>query len=290
MISKDILEDLYLKKRLSSYAIAKKFGIKHDRTIRKWLEKCNIPRRTISEAMIKYSKTSFNGNLNLKAYMLGLRAGDFHARRIHKVVRVQTTTTHPAQVEMMEKVFGTFSHVGIHEFFNKSFNLKQWFIYCDLNESFSFIIEKPNHIPDWILSDNKLFFNFVAGYSDSEGSWKILKSHDNGIRFVFQLSSQDKKVLGQIVRKLRQLGYKTNIYLDVKAGIKKNNLDMYRVMIYQTKNILDLITILLPLSRHQEKVDMMHLIMNSVDKKWEDIEMEIRLLKKRIKNSRIQNI
>ncbi len=294
MLQKDILEDLYLSKKMSSSAIARKFGIKHDRTVRKWLEKYNIPRRTVSESITKYPKTSFNNDTNLKAYILGLRSGDIHAKRIHKVIRIQTTTTHPAQIEMVKSTFGVFSHIGRYEFFNKAFNLKQWFVYCDLNESFSFVLEKPDKIPDWILDSDIAFYNFVSGYADSEGSWKILKSHKNGVRFVFQLCSQDRKILKQIVRKLRQMNYRVNIYLDTRAGIdkrgKKNNLDMYRVMVYQTKSVLDLITILLPLSRHQEKIDMMHLIMNSVNKKWSDIETEIKILKNRIKSSRIQNI
>jgi len=289
MIQKNILEELYLKKRMSSVAIAKKFGIKHDRTVRKWMEKYNIPRRTLSEAKTKYPKTSFNGNGDLKAYMLGLRAGDFHARRIHKIIRVQTTTTHPAQVEMMENVFGKFSHVGKHLFFNKHFNLNQWFIYCDLNESFSFILEKPNDIPKWILKDTNLFFNFVAGYADSEGSWKILKSHENSIRFVFQLSSQDKKILNQITKKLRKLGYEVNIYLDTKAGIKKNNLDLYRILIYQTEDVSKLARILLPISCHQEKIDKINLILKSKGKKWNQVEEELVKLRNKIKNSRLQN-
>ena len=288
-ISKDVLEDLYINKRMSSPAIARKFEIKHDRTVRKWLEKYNIPRRTLSEAGTIYPKTSFGGDLKLKAYLLGLRAGDFHAKRIHKVIRVQTTTTHPAQVKMTQMVFGPFSHVGKYEFFNRHFNLKQWFIYCDLNESFSFILNKPSEIPKWILSNDELFYRFVAGYADCESSWKILKSHKDSIRFVFQLASQDKKILYQITKKLRRLGYVANIYLDTKAGIKKNNLDMYRIMVYQTEDVLRLIKELLPLSCHQEKIDKMNLIQKSKRKKWSEVEKEIIELRNQIKSSRIQN-
>ncbi|MFH1630915.1 MAG: hypothetical protein ABIA21_01685 [Candidatus Aenigmatarchaeota archaeon] len=293
MIKKEIIRDLYINKRMSSDSIAKKLGMKHGKTVRRWLEKHNIPRRTISESITKYPKTSFGKDLKLKAYMLGLRAGDVHARRIHKVIRVQTTTTHPAQVEMMNKTFGNFSNVGKHTFFNKNFNIKQWFVYCDLNESFSFMLQKPEEIPEWIMHDNRCFYNFIAGYSDSEGSWKILKSHDNSVRFVFQLGSQDKKILNQIIKKFRQLRYAPNIYLDTKVGVSRQgknvNADIYRIMMYRTKNVLELAKILLPLSRHQEKIDKINLILRSEGRNWSDIKDEISKLRNDIKDSRLQN-
>ncbi len=293
MIAKDVLYDLYVTKRMSSRAIAKKYGMKHDRTVRKLLERFDIPRRTISESITKYPKVSFSEDLRLKSYLLGLRAGDFHVKRIHKVVRAQTTTTHPAQIEMMKSVFGSFSHVGVHTFLNRAFGIKQWFIYCDLNESFSFLLEKPKEIPDWIMREDELFYRFLAAYADCEGSWKILRSHKDAIRFVFQLGSQDREILYQITKKLSRLGFAPNLYLDAKAGMtqqgKKLNLDMYRIMLYRTEDVLRLITVLLPLSCHQEKRDKMALIRKSEGKQWKHVEQSVVQLRNRIKQSRIQS-
>ena len=293
MLSKEILEKHYIEEKLSTASIAKKFGIKHDRTVRKWMEKYKIPRRSLSESQTIYPKTSFDDNPKLKAYLLGLRAGDFHARRIHKVIRVQSTTTHPAQIEMMEKVFGKFSHVGKHIFMNKAFNIKQCFIYCDLNESFSFIIEKPQEIQKLIMSDETLFLNFVAGYADCESSWKILRSHRNSVRFVFQISSQDKRILEQIRQKFNAMGYKTNFYLDTKSGIsdkgKRTNKDIFRLMIYRTQDVTKLANILLKISNHQEKIDKMNLILKSRNKTWIEVEPELIEFRNKIKSGLIQN-
>jgi|SRR3989338_1204442 len=293
MLSKQVLEDLYVDKKMSSLQIADKFGMKHSRTIRKWMERYNIPRRTLSESRTIYPKTSFGGDLKTKAYLLGLRAGDFHAKRIHKIIRVQTTTTHPAQIELMKRSFGQFSHVGIYEFFNKKFNIKQWFIYCDMDESFAFLLEKPKEIPVWTINTDELFFCFLAGYADSESCWKILRSHKNAMRFVFQISTQDEKILKQIVVKLSQMGYVANFYLDTKAGItrqgKKSNKDMFRIMVYRTENIMNLVKIILPLSNHQEKIDKMGMIFESKNKKWIEVKDDILNLRNQIKNSRIQS-
>lgn len=290
MIEKSFLEGLYLKQRLSSYAISEKFGV-NDRTVRKWLEKYGIPRRTISEAITKYAKTDFSGNLSLKAYIIGLRAGDIHAKRIHKIIRIQTTTTHPAQVQMMEKTFGRFSHVGKYLFFNKDFNSNQWFVYCDLNESFSFILQKPDRLPGWIVGSDDCFYNFLAGYSDSEGSWKFLKNHENGVRLVFQVCSQDKEILNQIVSGLNKRKYTPHLYLDRKAGVTKYgtkmNKDLYKCILYKRQDVVRLARILLPLSNHREKIDKMKIVLRSQGKNWTEIEKEYSVLRKEIKDSRL---
>ena len=289
MLEKAVLEDLYLTQRLSSYAISKKFGV-NDRTVRKWLEKYDIPRRTISEAITKYHKTDFNENLGLTAYILGLRAGDVHAKRIHKIIRIQTTTTHPAQVQMLEKTFGGFSHVGKHLFFNKAYAAHQWFVYCDLNESFSFILQKPDTIPQWIIVNDDYFYNFLAAYSDCEGSWKFLKSHENGVRLVFQLCSQDREILVQLVAGLEERKYTPHIYLDVKAGItkhgKKMNRDLYKCVLYKRQDVVRLAGVLLSLSRHQEKINKMKLVLSSRGKNWKEVEKEYYILQKEIQDTR----
>lgn len=291
MIEKAVLEELYLEKRLSSITIGEKVGVS-DRTIRKWLKKYAIPRRTISEVMTKYPKTDFNGDLCLKAYILGLRTGDIHAKRIHKVIRVQTTTTHIAQLFMIERTFGIFSHVGTYLFFNKKFNSNEWFVYCDLNESFSFMLEKPARMPDWMFENDSYFYNFLAGYSDSEGSWKMLKSHANSVRLIFQIASQDKEVLDQLVTGLKKMGFTPHIYLTDRAGITKygakNNKDMYRIMVYRTPDVIKLAKIILPLSRHQEKIDRIKLILNSQGKTWNEICGDLLALREKIKGARLQ--
>ena len=287
---KNLLFDLYINRKLSSLKIAKM--LKTDsRYVRKRLAFYKIPRRTLSETSRKYPKTSFNNDLCLQAYMLGLRTGDFHAKRAHQQIRVQTTTTHPAQIEMAKRTFGTFSHVGVHEFFNRGFNAKQWFVYCDLDKSFEFLLEKPKEIPNWILNDELLFLNFLAGYADCEGSWRIAKSHKRSIRFMFQIGAQDKDVLYQIFNNLNKLSYYSNIYLDKEKGIdkrgKKNNADLYRVVVYRTEDVIRLANILLPLSRHQEKIDKIKLLLQSKGKNWNYVGPAVIKIRNKIKKERL---
>ena len=90
------LRELYADKKLSCPKIGKMLDIPSE-TIRYWLRKFGIERRTQSEIRTRYAKLSFSGDLKEKAYMLGLRTGDISAKFNHNMVRVYTATSHLAQ-------------------------------------------------------------------------------------------------------------------------------------------------------------------------------------------------
>lgn len=292
-IPKSVLKELYWEKGLSPDEIAKKFGIKHGRTVRKKMEKFNIPRRSLSEANTVHPKTPFSGNLDEKAYLLGLRAGDFYAKLNTHTVRVQTTTTHPAQVNMTKKTFGKYSHVGKYTFFNKKRGIEEWFVYCDLDESFKFLLEKPKEIPQWILDDKDLFYHFLAAYMDCEGMWRAEKSHEKHTRFVFMVTNQDLGILKQIKNKLQSEGYIIHLYLKSKKGEEVDghqlNKDTYDIILYQKEQILSLIKILLPLSKHEEKIKKMKFILDNKEKKWREVKPKWERLKQEIDEGLLQN-
>lgn len=293
-ISKELLQDLYHRKKMSSLKIAEKLGA-NSRTIRRIMERYEIPRRTLSEACTKNQKTPFDDNSQTKAYMIGLRTGDVHARYMKRSVRAQTSTTHPAQVEMMRRTFEKFSKVCIYKFFNKRAAgrpTNEWFVYSDLHPTFSWLIEKPDSTPKWILNKDRLFWQFLSGYMDSEASWKVLKSHKDSLRFVLRIATQDKKILEQINSKLRSLGYNSLLYFDTHAGIRsgrlKNNLDMYALMVYRRADIISMCRKLLHISKHDEKIKQMKLILEHKDAtNWSRIKEDVMNLRQEIKNSRL---
>jgi DNA-binding CsgD family transcriptional regulator len=287
-ITKEELEELYINKKLSSLKIAKILNMP-DRRVRKKLEKFGIPRRTLSEAGTRYQKTPFSGDLKEKAYMLGLRAGDFYAQKIRKLIRFQTSTTHQAQIDLVKEVFGKYSHVSTYGQNGKWG--RECFVYCDLHGSFDFLLEKPRRIPDWILSNNEFFYSFLAGYMDCEGSWTILKNDKNNVRFIFSLDSEDKSILEQIKEKLISFGVVVHVYLEAKKGEIVNgqryNEDYYSLMIYQKSSILNLIEKLLPLSHHREKILKMKFIFRNKNSLWSEIESKLQKLKEEMKKEKI---
>ncbi|MBU3918462.1 hypothetical protein KKC63_00935 [Patescibacteria group bacterium] len=291
-IPKNILKDLYWNKNLSSREIAKMFGIKHGRTILKKLNKFEIPTKTVSQALTKKLKNPFSGRLEEKAYFLGLRAGDFYARWIRKSIRIQTSTTHLAQINLLKNAFRNYGETCIYLAKSKS-REDEWFIYVDLHPSFEFLVTKPNKIPDWILKDKKYFFQFLTAYMDCEGSWKVQKSHQKHIRFMFKIKTGDLKILKQIKKKLEMLNYHAYLYLEKEKGTKSSygsyNQDIFDLSINRKEEIVSLINKLLPLSKHSEKTRKMNFILKYKNKKWNSVEEPWNKLREEIKSELLKN-
>lgn len=274
-LTKSQLEDLYLGKKMSSQNIADKLKKISARTIRKKLKKFGIKTRSISEALTRKFKKSFINNLSEKAYFLGLRAGDFHARWARKSIRVQTTTTHLAQINLLKSAFENYGEIRTYLTKNKS-RENEWFIYVDLDKSFKFLLSKPKEIPYWVLRTKKYFFQFLAAYMDCEGSWKVQKSHQRHTRFIFKIRTGDLKILKQIKRQLEIFGYHPCLYLDRKRGDKTNygtyNQNMFDLTINRREEVISLTKDLLLMSKHNEKIRKMNFILKNKNTKWADLQ------------------
>lgn len=192
-IPKETLLDLYWKKKLNTKQIAKLYQC-DDETIRKKLIKFGIQRRSNSESKTKYPKTSFSGDLVEKAYILGLRTGDFYVKRNHALVRISTTTTHRLMLDLIKNAFGKYGNVMEKE----GSKVRGNYIDVDLDNSFEFPLEKPKKIPQWILGDDKLFYAFLAGYVDADGCWTLTYDGRKGTRMSCTIKTQDKMILRQI--------------------------------------------------------------------------------------------
>jgi len=291
-IPKRVLKDLYLNKKMSSLKIAEKLGTVNARTIRKKLKKFGIPTRSLSEALTRKFKKPFSNNLNEKAYFLGLRAGDFYAKWARRSIRVQTTTTHLAQIDLSKNAFRNYGETCVYLTKNKS-REDEWFVYVDLHSSFRFLLKKPNKIPDWILKDKKYFLQFLAAYMDCEGSWKIQKSHQKHIRFMFKIRTGDLKILKQIKKKLEMLNYHPYLYLENKKGTKLSygicNQDIFDLTLNRKGEIISLVNKLLPLSKHSEKIRKMNFILENKNKKWNEIQEKWIELRGEIKKELLKN-
>jgi hypothetical protein len=286
-ITKVLLENLYLKKKLSMYKIAGILNTTY-RTIWKKLKKFDIKTRTISEANTKYPKLQFSKKLLEKAYLVGLRTGDISAKRNHKQIMVYTSTTHPAQFEMFKKSFEKYTHRIYVYSGTTPKGTKAWKISCNVHHSFDFLIPKLAKLPEWILNDKKLFYSFLAGYSDCEGNWDIGKqSESKKMRIRFRIKSGDKIILQQIQQKLIELNFRVRYSLERKAIDYGYNKDMYCLELLHKTDVMRLSNILLFLSKHSEKIWKMHFILNLSDKNWHEIKSELEEFRKLIKEARL---
>lgn len=285
-ISESLLENLYIKRKFSTLQIAKQLNIKSRETIRRKIIEFDFPRRTRMEAITKYAKTSFSSSLMEKAYIIGLRIGDLAVTKNHNQIRISTTTTHPAQIELIEKVFSKYSHIKVYDYLNNG--RKQYHVYCDVNQSFDFLLKKSEVIPEWIICNEDLFFSFLAGYSDAEGCWSITKNDIKSISFGFRLSTGDKNILIQIKNKLEELGFSVSFHLSKKvgdgSGFGIRNKDIYVIQIHKRSNIIKLLEKLLPSTQHNKKIRKMSLIKEIEDyKSWNDVKDRVLNLRNEIK-------
>jgi len=270
--TREELYRMYWDERMSAGRIAEKYNVT-DNAVLRWMEKYSIPRRGKYEVILKYPRKPFSGDENEKAYLIGLRAGDIHARkRATNTVGVNVTTTCPAMIELFEGTFGGYGCVKRYPA-RGQFGY-EWYIYCDLDVSFKFLIEKSVNVP----SDDS-FYPFLAGYVDSEGTWTF--SYQNGKpRPSFWIKSQDIQLLNGIKKRLENDGFHPcGPHLRVKGGTStlrwipqsggtvmiKNTKDYFQLSLLRRDEMIRLIKNLMPFSHHKEKIERMHLVLKAAE-------------------------
>ena len=292
-INKKLLEKMYIQNKFSCRKIAEELKITSSETIRYWLRKYKIKRRTLSESRTKYVKISFSREMKEKAYLLGLRVGDIHARMNHNMVRVECGTSHSSQLKMFRMTFGEYSHV--HVYLNMHQEFFEWDMYCDLDKSFDFLLIKPLKIPSWILEKDELFFSFLAGYADCESSCDMRKSNKNNIRFTFRLRTSDFEILKQIRNKLNENEIHTTLNLDKPKGKKtnlgKHNKDFWCLAVQRKADVLKLSALLLKNSKHDEKIRKMNLMSKYFkEKHWSKAVNEVMKMRKIINSETLDSL
>ena len=149
------------------------------------LKYCKIPtRKSFDPVYYKYPRIKFTGNPVEKAYLIGFRLGDLYARRLPYGVYIKTNTTRFEQVSLLKELFEKYGHLSIRSYAD------QFQIEVRLHKTFSFLVEKDDDIPSWIVHNHKYFLAFIGGYTDAEGNIGIYSN-----RARFRLGSYDKNIL-----------------------------------------------------------------------------------------------
>ena len=292
-----VLYELYITKKFSQLKIGRLFNVQRQ-TVSRWLKRLNIPLRrrvdVVSEALIKYKRTSFSNNLSEKAYLMGLRYGDISTQKHGRQIRIYVSTTHPAMLQLFNNSFKKYGKVNYYPKFNRGRKIYQWCVYVDLDKSFNFLLNKTSNIPRWIINDDQLFFAFLSGYFDSEGCLSIYyhqKDKYGNIQWI--IKSSDKIILITIVQKLRELGFNIQYpKLDKKAGTNKKNNNKnvgfpykkdywviqtgIKSQVFSIINKMDL--------RHEEKIAKNRLSQMLVQSNWKNAIEKIILLRNQIKD------
>jgi predicted transcriptional regulator len=249
----EVLKKLYFEDKLTQEEIAERLGCT-TAAIQRRMYKHNIQSRSGSQAnLLRYKsyRADFDGSDYLKAYMLGFCKGDVYAwvrDKGSETIRLMTNTTKSEQKDLFVSLFESYGHLIIND--------KKPVIHMAafVNMTFDFLLDDKDHVPDWVLNDEEVFFAFLAGYSDAEANIGVYNGYA-----VFKLDSCDKNVIFACYQMLSKTGleFPPPSICAVKGQIDKHgysyNNDMWRLCSRKKETLLNLFERLNPYLRHAKR-------------------------------------
>jgi len=114
-------------------------------------------------------------------------------------------------LKLFHTIFSRYGKVGKYPKFTLVSGY-HWCAYCDLDQSFAFLLKKVDVIPKWIFQRDDLFFAFLAGYFDAEGCIYV-DARPRGHTVSWIVQSCDYQILRAISHRLKTLGFKAGVRL-----------------------------------------------------------------------------
>jgi len=246
----------------------------------------------IREKRRKYERRPFDGTDEDRAYLLGLRHGDLSVSKPWKgVVRVSTSTTHPAMVQLFRSLFEPYGHVYQHPRHKKDTATFEWNISAIVDDSFEFLLEGRENSWDWVARKDSTTLAYLAGVLDAEGSVGI---YSNGRHIALQalFYNTNLELLIFIKSSLARLGYEpVGPYLDKEKGTSTAKYGILRKKDYwklalakfdQVKSLL----MVLPI-KHPEKIRRREVAVGiNLGDCWNSVEPTLIALRKAIRLER----
>lgn len=248
--SKKELIDFYVKNRLSTWEIQKRYGFSRS-TVHRKLREHGIKVRSPAVSHMIYPRHDFSGDLIEKAYLIGFRIGDLRVRKIWNgdTIKVDCGTTKKEQIELFKRLFSKYGYVWV----SKPTESGKIQFEIGLNNSFLFLLTKE--VPKWIINDKRHFFSFLAGFIDAEGSIKIYNNQAG-----LSIGNYDLPLLKLIKKRLQFFGIESpKIYESDTSNYKTpngygHNQNYFTIKITKKTTLLKLFNVLQPYIKHGGKV------------------------------------
>jgi len=294
------LDYLHNSRGLSLNDIARLIGNKTSGYTSWVCRQLGVQRRAFEEARLKgirekrrkYERRPFDGTDEDSAYLLGLRHGDLSVSRPWKgVVRVSTSTTHPAMVKLFRSLFEPFGHVYQAARYKKDTNTYEWNLMAIVDNSFEFLLQSRESAWAWVSTKESTLLGYLAGVLDAEGSIGIY-GNGSGIALQLLFYNTHLELLRFIYGCLVKLGYgPLGPYLDKKRGTLTSKYgivrrkDYWKIALARFDQVQDLLP-RLPI-RHPEKVPRKQLALSlALSQPWDDVAPRIEELRKSIRLGR----
>ncbi len=241
------------------------------------------------KAVTKYQRRPFSGDDEERAYLAGFRTGDLDAIKHGRAVRVRTGTTHLAFAELFQKLFNQYGYV--HEYARRAkLTDYEWSLEADLDGSFEFLLLELSKVPREFTTNPRLFYCFLAGFFDAEGSIYFHKKKWSS-SFEIKISNVNLQLLFGMFRNLRRLNYNVKWAVedqDPERAVKPRSGKIGRIMLWRHADVIHLLREL-PL-QHHEKILKRRLALRFLESTDKEMKRHILLewdrLLRQIKNDR----
>lgn len=264
---RELMDRLHNSQGLSLNDIARLIGNKTS-GYTSWLcRQLGVKRRPFEEARLKgirekrrkYQRKPFDGTDEDRAYLLGLRHGDLSVSTPWKgVVRVSTSTTHPAMAQLFTSLFELHGHVYKIPRYKKDTKTFEWNLEVILDDSFSFLLKGFEESKAWIEHSQDRLIAYLSGFFDAEGSIVVTRNTRGGIVIFVDYFNERRQILEWISDAARAMGLGTSIRLNKPIGpgttgfLLSHNHDYWQMSIFSKSGIQGFIQSLR--LRHPEKM------------------------------------
>jgi len=123
----------------------------------------------------------FSEGNSAKTYLSYFAGGDMHAYRHGRKVRLEGSTTHPAQLRLLIDLLGAHAKPMVCAVKNppyfREWSQYAWRVVFDLDDSFGFLIPLPEEVDEDVLSDDESFYAALGGFADAEGHISLSRRH-----------------------------------------------------------------------------------------------------------------
>jgi len=213
----------------------------------------------IREKRRKYERRPFDGTDEERAYLLGLRHGDLSVSRPWRgVVRVSTSTTHPAMAELFRSLFEPYGHVYQYARYKKDTGTFEWNVQVILDASFEFLLRRFDEVRAWVEGSSSRIIAYLPGFLDAEGSILVTRSVKGRIVVFVDYFNENRTILEWIAACVHQFGLGTSLRINKPIGrgttgfhLNHNN-EYFQLSLFSTGHIISFIRRLGP--RHPEKI------------------------------------
>jgi predicted transcriptional regulator len=265
-IDVEVLKQLYFEEKLTQDEIAERLGCS-TAAIQRRMYKHKIQSRNGSQAILlknKSHRTDFDGDDCLKAYMLGFCKGDVHVwvrDKGSETIRLMTNTTKTEQRDLFVSLFEPYGHIYVND------DKKYIHLAAFVNMTFDFLMDEKDHIPEWVLSDEEVFFAFLAGYTDAEANIGVYAGYA-----VYKLDTYEKHILQSFYITLLRIGIEFPMPFIVAQKGQMNggypyNEDMWRLCSRKKETLLNLFQRLSPYLRHAKRRQDMYKAIENINQR-----------------------